>query len=150
MSERERPLPSERLLGPLPKVHDAPYAYRGTWDAEPEGVCRLRIFAQEGRTPVMVCSELPENPSTSITNLAEILAAELIACYLPHRFEEMEPVVWLEHYPAEPDPRGRAARRPTWDRVSFSSWRTPRQNMVDTRGSHRCPMKAMDSSALAR
>ncbi len=67
------------------------------------------------------------NESTRITNLAEYLAAEVIARAFRHRFDEPEPVIWLEHYaratggPLRPRPAGMS----DVDRVTFSRW-TPR------------------------
>ena len=52
---------------------------------------------------MIVCTELPDNPSTSVTNMAEILAAELIARHFPQRFDDAARVAWLEHYPARHD-----------------------------------------------
>ena len=43
-------------------------------------------------------SELPQNTSTSVTNMAEYLAPELIQRHFPHRFEELPPAIFLEHY----------------------------------------------------
>jgi hypothetical protein len=41
-----------------------------------------------------MCSQLPDNDNTSVTNMAEYLAAEVIEGYrLP------TPLVWVEHYP---------------------------------------------------
>jgi hypothetical protein len=46
--------------------------------------------------PVIVCSELPNNPGGSITNSAETIAAGVIqANELP------TPLVWIEHWPKE-------------------------------------------------
>ena len=105
-------------------VLDERYAFRGTYDTEPEGLCRVRILAHRGQPPVMVITELIDNPSTSVTNLVEILAAELIARHLPHRFEVVgeDPVTLIEHY--EPMRSARTGRRghPTYDRVTFQSW----------------------------
>jgi hypothetical protein len=108
------------------KLYDADYRYRGTWDKEPKGVCRVRLFHRGNEAPALVLSELPDNPSTSVTNMAEVLVAELIARLCPERFEWEEPVVALEHYPEEYDRRGRIGRHPTWDRISFGSW-SPRK-----------------------
>jgi hypothetical protein len=47
----------------------------------------------------VVATELPANTSTSITNMAEFIAVEIIAKHFPHRFEEEKPVQWIEHYP---------------------------------------------------
>jgi len=46
--------------------------------------------------PVVICSELPNNPGGSITNSVEAIAAAVIqANELP------TPVVWIEHWPKE-------------------------------------------------
>ncbi|MDP9481117.1 MAG: hypothetical protein M3R38_36540, partial [Actinomycetota bacterium] len=73
--------------------------------------CRVRIFREEEQLPVVVCSQLPENDNTSVTNMAEYLAAEVLEKHsLP------TPLVWLEHYPEH---EGRVGE---WSRVGFSSW----------------------------
>jgi hypothetical protein len=42
----------------------------------------------------VICSQLPDNPNTSVTNMAEYLAAEIIGeLSLP------TPLTWIEHYP---------------------------------------------------
>jgi hypothetical protein len=60
--------------------------------------CRVRIFLPDDvlDAPVVVCSELPNNPGGSITNSAEVIAAGVIqANELP------TPLVWIEHWPKE-------------------------------------------------
>ena len=60
--------------------------------------CRIRIYLPEDMrdTPVVVCSELPNNPGGSITDSAEAIAAEVI------RANELPtPLVWIEHWPKE-------------------------------------------------
>ena len=108
------------------KLYDGAFRFRGTWDAEPEGVCRVRLFHRGNEPPVLFLSELPENASTSVTNAMEVLAAEAIRHLCPERFEFPEPAIVLEHYPEERDRRGRIGRKATWDRVSFGSW-SPRK-----------------------
>jgi hypothetical protein len=71
---------------------------------------------------VVVCSEFGACPASSVTATAAVLAAEVIARHFPHRFEEPEPVVWIEHLP---DRRGRPELA-EYDRVSFATW-TPRR-----------------------
>lgn len=122
MSERMHFVPpEERHERPLPKTADFRYAYRGYWDEG--GICRVRLFGREALPPVIVVSQLEENTNTSITNVCEYLAAEIGAKHFPHRFEQPEPFVWIEHYgyPQERDP----ALRETWSRVRFDSY-TPR------------------------
>ena len=54
--------------------------------------------------------------------MAEYLAPALIQRHFPHRFEELPPAIFLEHYVEERTPAGRLGRKPTWDRLSFHSW----------------------------
>lgn len=108
------------------KLIDELYRFRGTWDKGEDGVFWLRIFERPDASPVIVLAELDANESTSVTNLAEILAAEVIAKYMPHRFEYDEPALILEHYPQHDSPRGRIEHEATWDRVVFDSW-SPRR-----------------------
>ncbi len=42
----------------------------------------------------MICSQLPDNDNTSVTNMAEYLAAQAIE----EHFLPM-PFTWIEHYP---------------------------------------------------
>ena len=43
---------------------------------------------------MVVCSQLPDNENTSVTNMAECRAAEVIEQHgLP------TPLMWIEHYP---------------------------------------------------
>jgi hypothetical protein len=58
--------------------------------------CRVRIYLPDNMrdSPVVICSELPNNPGGSITNSAEAIAAGVIrANKLP------TPLVWIEHWP---------------------------------------------------
>ncbi len=108
-------------------THDYVYPFRGLWDEG--GLCRVRLFQAPDRTPVIVCTGLPENQNTSITNAVEYLAAELIVHHFPVRFEHPEPVVWVEHYPAPSagaSGHRRSNGRPDFDRVTFASW-SPRR-----------------------
>jgi hypothetical protein len=81
------------------------------------GRCRIRIFLPEDErdAPVVVCTELPNNPGMSITNAAEQIAAEVIK---GHRLPT--PLVWIEHY--EDEARGTPEDRATFDLVLFSCY----------------------------
>ena len=60
--------------------------------------CRVRIYLPDDvrDAPVVICSELPNNPGGSITNSAEVIAAGVI------RANELPtPLVWIEHWPEE-------------------------------------------------
>ena len=76
--------------------------------------CRIRIYLPEDMrdTPVVVCSELPNNPGGSITDSAEAIAAEVV------RANELPtPLVWIEHWPEES-----ADEQETFELVFFSSY----------------------------
>ena len=81
------------------------------------GRCRVRIYLpEEGRdAPVVVCTELRDNPGMSVTNAAERIAGEVI-----HAHRLPVPVVWIEHY--EDGARGTPEDPATFDLVLFSSY----------------------------
>ncbi len=93
----------------MKKTHDYVRRYRGYWSDG--GRCRIRIYRGEGEPTVVVCSQLPENTNTSVTNMAEYLAAEVI-----EEHSMPTPLIWIEHYPEH---EGRVGE---WSRVRFSSW----------------------------
>ncbi len=77
--------------------------------------CRVRIYLPEDvrDSPVVICSELPNNPGGSVTNSAEVIAAEVIRSNrLP------TPLVWIEHWPEESTGGGAE----TFELVVFSSY----------------------------
>jgi hypothetical protein len=76
--------------------------------------CRVRIYLPDDDldAPVVICSELPNNPGGSITNSAEVIAAGVIqANELP------TPLVWIEHWPEET-----TDVEETFELVAFSSY----------------------------
>ena len=83
-----------------------------------KGRCRIRIYMPEDLeydAPVVICTELLDNPGMSITNAAERLAAEVISA---HRLPV--PLVWIEHY--EDGARGTPEDPASYDLVLFSSY----------------------------
>jgi hypothetical protein len=81
--------------------------YEHTYDGmgNHEGVCRIRIYEASGRAPVVLCSTLAKNDGTSITNLAEYIAAEVLTRFFRDRLESGgEPVIWIEYYPLQESP----------------------------------------------
>jgi hypothetical protein len=74
------------------KIADFRCVYKGYSDAK--SVCRLRVFTDPDRPAVVVASELAENPGTSVTNRAEVVASQ--AC----RDFQLDPesTLFLEHY----------------------------------------------------
>jgi hypothetical protein len=76
--------------------------------------CRVRIYLPDNvrDAPVVICSELPNNPGGSITNSVEAIAAGVIqANKLP------APLVWIEHRPEEC-----TEGQETFELVVFSSY----------------------------
>ena len=78
--------------------------------------CRVRIFLSDDvlDSPVVVCSELPNDPGGSITNSAETIATEVIQAN-----ELSTPLVWIEHWPKESSDGGEE----TFELVVFSSYK---------------------------
>jgi hypothetical protein len=58
----------------------------------------VRIYLPDALrdAPVVICSELPNNPGGSITNSAEVIAAGVVRAN-----ELATPLVWIEHWPEE-------------------------------------------------
>ncbi len=129
----------------MKKTLDYVHHYRGYWSEG--GRCRVRIFREEEQLPVVVCSQLPDNTNTSVTNMAEYLAAEVIKKHsLP------APLVWLEHYPEHEGKIGE------WSRVRFSSWEVEevslggvrRRRVGSPRWSHLAPEEAEGLTGAGR
>jgi hypothetical protein len=77
--------------------------------------CRVRIYLPDKvrDAPVVICSELPNNPGGSITNSAEVIAAGVI-----WNNELPTPLVWIEPLPKESTNDGEE----TFDLVVFTSY----------------------------
>lgn len=75
----------------IAKIHH----YRG-WNAG-NGQCGLEIFEPPDGAPVIVLTQLPWNANTSVTNMIEILAAEVALEYLPERQRSSPPFRVIEH-----------------------------------------------------
>ena len=103
LPERDADAPSKRL-------HPSLQGRRGRLSR-----CRVRIYLPDDDldAPVVVCSELPNNPGGSITNSAETIAAGVILTN-----ELPTPLVWIEHWPKESTDGGEE----TFDLVVFSSY----------------------------
>jgi hypothetical protein len=77
--------------------------------------CRIRIYLSDDvrDAPVVICSELPNNPGGSITNSSEVIAAGVIRSH-----ELPTPLIWIEYWPKESTDRGEE----TFELVVFSSY----------------------------
>ncbi len=76
--------------------------------------CRVRIYLPDDvrDPPVVLCSELPNNPGGSVTNSVEVIAAGVIlASELP------APLVWIEYRLKES-----TGRQETFELVVFSTY----------------------------
>ena len=93
----------------MKKSHDYVHYYRGYWSDG--GKCRIRIYQEDGHAPVVICSQLPDNENTSVTNMAEYLAAEVISEY-----KLTAPLTWIKHYPEHKGEIGE------YSLVRFSDW----------------------------
>ena len=93
----------------MKKTHDYIHHYRGYWSDG--GRCRIRIYREDGCAPVVICSQLPDNDNTSVTNMAEYLAAEVI-----EKRDLPTPLAWVEHYPEHEGEIGE------YSLVKFSRW----------------------------
>jgi hypothetical protein len=91
------------------KTHDYIHHYRGYWSDG--GTCRICIYQEAEQEPIVICSQLPDNDNTSVTNMAEYLAAEVI-----EKHALATSLTWIEHYPEH---RGKPGE---YSLVTFSSW----------------------------
>ncbi len=96
------------------KTLETVHVYDGFW--QPGARCGLQIFAGADGIPVVVLTELPFNDNTSVTNLVEYLAAEVLASYLPEYIGQSPPFHCVEHYPRG----GGSALLETFDLVTFA------------------------------
>jgi hypothetical protein len=75
--------------------------------------CALNIEQIEDGRTVVICSELEDNPGTSITNAVEMIASQAVNQL------ELDPakLVWIEHYP----PEKVHGNTEDWDLVTFGA-----------------------------
>jgi len=94
----------------MKKTYDYVHHYRGYWSDG--GRCRIRIYQEDGHAPMVICSQLADNDNTSVTNMAEYIAAEVI-----EEHDLPTPLMWIEHYPEHEEEIGE------YSLVRFSRWR---------------------------
>jgi hypothetical protein len=74
------------------KTMDFPLRYRG-YHGTPS-CCRVRVWEQAGKPPVVIATELDDNPGTSVTNRIEVIATMMY-----QMLERPETgLVIIEHY----------------------------------------------------
>ena len=77
--------------------------------------CDLEIL-RRGQTTLVICSELVDNPGTSVTNFAEGLAT--LVCQADATIDPCH-LIWIEHYPEREAGRWQKPFPETWDLVTF-------------------------------
>ena len=100
-------------------IEDYTHAFRGPTGGR--SACRVRLYlpdaAEPGETlggaPVVIVSELPDNPGTSVTNAIEQIAAKVMDA---HSLAMGRAPLFVEHYP----PRATGGRDETFDLVVFA------------------------------
>jgi hypothetical protein len=106
---RELPEKTTNERSAMNKTHDYIHHYRGYWSDG--GRCRICIYREDGEAPVVICSHMPENDNTGVTNMVEYLAAEVIK-----EHDLSTPLLWIEHYPKHEGEIGE------YSLVRFSFW----------------------------
>ena len=124
MSEFRRP-PQPELPAPATLLIDERYEYRGYYSDG--GVTRIRLYDRQDAAPLMLLTDLPENANTSVTNLLKYLVAEIGTLLRPHRFDDEQPFIVIEHYPAQPQRHSREMLDERFAQVAFEDWKLRRQ-----------------------
>jgi hypothetical protein len=127
---RRKAIPAERRPKregkPSTEFVETVFTYDGHWT--PGAKCGLQIFPGTDGIPVVVLTELPDNVNTSVTNLIECIAAEVVEQYIPARIGSRPPFHCVEHYyPTESIPDE------TFDLVAFE-FDTPQRQVGDDYG----------------
>jgi hypothetical protein len=93
-------------------VADGVFPFEGTDGARAK--CRVRVYEPEDPrdAPVVVCSEMPDEPGPGVAGAASTIAARVAAAFRLYR----EPV-WIEHRP----PSGPGSE--TFELVKFGTFR---------------------------
>ena len=87
--------------------------------------CRIRVYLpdEEDDAPVVVCTELPDNPGIPVTGAVENIAAEVIEAHW------LVAPVWIEYHPEETTVAGAES----FELVVFSDYKV--REMVGPTGS---------------
>src|SRR4051794_37814330 len=115
---------------------DTTYPFEGYFGCP--SLCRLRIYADPHPPTVVVATECPDNPGTSVTDAAERLAARVVRQF------GLDPdcLLWIEHHPDRAHYGGRPQFPERFDRVEFrrgrdGSFRKPRWSPIARAGVER-------------
>jgi hypothetical protein len=107
------------------KLLETEHQFRGFYTDG--GICRIEVYTADARPPLVVATELPENPVASITYMAEYLAAEVMERYLTptHLRGYRPPLLWIEHYERTAADR-RIGLTESWEQITFAHYRRER------------------------
>ena len=111
------PTPTPPPIARFQRVRVDRFPFAGFWNYA--SACALELLPRPDGRVVVIASELADNPGTSVTNAAELLATDVCRRFgiAPDR------LVWIEHYEY-----GRDAGIPrTFDLVTFHPPRPARQ-----------------------
>jgi hypothetical protein len=97
----------------MPLLADFHHHYRGSMGFR--SVCRIRVYQLDSGMTVVIATELPDNPGTSITNWAEFLATEMRRRFVAPGAG----LAWIEHSPERPGLTGAPPLPEQFDRVLF-------------------------------
>lgn len=86
----------------------------------PGATCDIRMFNAVDGVPTVIATERHDNENTSITNLAEQIAAEIAQRFFMNEDGTMKPFRWIEHYPDGPRADWDSLDRERFSIVSFS------------------------------
>ena len=92
--DRDDRLRLPKRTSPVLKVYDGPFDYHGLSNIPSR--CHLRIYGHPDQPVLVVATEFPDNPGTSITNSLPGLMDDVCAAF------DIDPdmLLWVEHYPA--------------------------------------------------
>ena len=112
----------------MQKLRDYVHTFDALWDEQ--GQCRIRSYREQGQPVVIICSELPENKSASITAVVEWLATEIWQVEgCPDSF------IWIEHYPAAVSPyEGESFHQVTFVKAPNTQFFGPRWEPMTKQG----------------
>src|SRR5207237_1033796 len=79
---------------------------------------RIRIYDGGHARPVVIATEPNDNHGTSVTNMAEYLAAEVLQQHFRDPQDARRQPLFIEHYP--PRTYGNTTRYETFDLVTFA------------------------------
>ena len=91
------------------------YPYTGYHGCQ--SVCDLELIVAPDAAAFVLCTEIPDNPGTSVTNMADQLATKVCR---ENRAINPTRLTWVEHYPEREHRLSRVP--PVWAQVRFTDY----------------------------